>query len=112
MINSNPERIEFLIDATESHLRKIHSYLSELEGLAKNIKTENEKVLDDIQTAQPVNPKAIRPHIDELNETSVALLNAMNDVHHYQELAEDYESAIKQLRSYFNDQYMQTVNSN
>ena len=111
MSKTTPEKIGASLDDIEKDVSEISSLIAELDSVKSKIMNTLARSLDRFEDVPIERLRKIRPMIEAVQSHRDRLIDSSQKIEDFSEKANDMKHSIEDLRKYYDDQYMTSVNA-
>lgn len=111
MSRSTPEKIGASLNDIEKDISDIVSLITELDSVKSRIMQALAKSLDRFEDVPIERLRKIRPMIEAVQSHRDRLIDSSQKIEDFSEKTNDLKRSIEELRKYYDDQYMTSVNA-
>ena len=111
MSRSTPEKIGASLDDIEKDISDITSLIVELDSVKSRIIQSLAMSLDRFEDVPIERLRKIRPMIEAVQSHRDRLIDSSQKIEDFSEKTNDLKRSIEELRKYYDDQYMTSVNA-
>ena len=111
MSRSTPEKIGASLNDIEKDISDITALIEELDSVKSRIMQSLARSLDRFEDVPIERLRKIRPLIEAVQSYRDRLIGSSQKIEDFSEKANDMKHSIEDLRKYYDDQYMSSVNA-
>lgn len=111
MSRSTPEKINRSLNDIEKDISDITALIAELDSVKSRIMQSLARSLDRFEDVPIERLRKIRPMIEAVQSHRDRLIDSSQKIEDFSEKTNDMKHSIEDLRKYYDDQYMTSVNA-
>lgn len=111
MSRSTPEKIGASLNDIEKDISDMTALIAELDSVKSRIMQALARSLDRFEDVPIERLRKIRPMIEAVQSHRDRLIDSSQKIEDFSEKANDMKHSIEDLRKYYDDQYMASVNA-